>query len=208
MPNWCMTSIGIKADARDEEAVKQLKALREEAQTVLTRSEQGSDQGWIGIFLLDHGKDPEGISCRGFLSDVYEPTVKDNTMYFVIDENDAWSPKLDLWDEMMTLPEYNKLSYVARAEESGCEVFVNTDDSGTIFPELYILDYSVKVPSEGKWMDDYVYFESIADLLSECKKLFGVDGKSFKDLQRKLDAYSESHSDDVELLNVHQFESC
>jgi hypothetical protein len=139
---------------------------------------------------------------------LYRKSMLRSLIGIVIDENDAWSPKLDLWDEIMTLPEYNKLSYVARAEESGCEVFVNTDDSGTIFPELYILDYSVKVPSEGKWMDDYVYFESIADLLSECKKLFGVYGKSFEDLQRKLDAYSESHSYDVELLNVHQFESC
>ena len=182
-------------------------ALREEAQAAINRSEQGSDSGWIGIFLLDHGKDPKIISCRGFLSDVYEPVVKDNTMYFVIDENDAWSPKQDLWDAVMELPAYDKLSYVIRAEEAGCEVFVNTDDSGEIFPELYILDYSVKM-SDGQWADDYVYYESITDLLSDCKTLFGVEGRSFDDLYRKLNAYADDHSDNVEQLSVHQFAHC
>lgn len=207
MPNWCMTMVGVKANANDEAAVNQLKALREEAESVLNKSAQGSDMGWIGMFLLNHGKDPSNISCRGFLSDVFETTVKGDTMYFVIDENDAWGPKQDLWDAVMELPAYDKLSYVIRAEEAGCEVFVNTDDSGEIFPELYVLDYSVKM-SDGQWADDYVYYESITDLLSDCKTIFGVEGRSFDDLYRKLNAYADDHSDNVEQLSVHQFEHC
>ena len=206
MANWCSTTLGIKAETKDAEAVAQLEVLRTLAESVIHQKADNCDAGWIGLLLKNQGINPRGISCRGFIQYVSEIETAGTLSYILVDVEDAWTPQLGLWDKLLTMPAFNKLSYVVKAEESGCEIFINTDVDGDIFPERFILDYSAKTMNSSEIVSDYVLYESFQDLRDDCKELFGVDAADMKDLLDKLIAYTVIHEDDVEFINVHPFQ--
>lgn len=207
MANWCSTTLGIKAETKDAEAVAQLEVLRTLAESVIHQKAVNCDAGWIGFLLQNQGVDPSGISCRGFIQDVSGIEITDALAYILIYVEDAWRPHLGLWDKLLMLPAFNKLSYVVKAEENGCEVFVNTDVDGDIFPERFILDYGAKTLKSSDVEYDYVYYKSLQDLLDACKELFGVGAVSLKDLFYKLTAFADANAGDVEFINIHPFET-
>ena len=206
MANWCSTTIGIKAETKDTEAVAQLEVLRTLAESVIHQKAVNCDAVWLGFLLQNQGVDPDGISSRGSIQDVSEIKTAGTLTYILVDIEDAWSPHLELWNKLLALPAFNKLSYVVKAEEGGCQVFVNTDVDGDIFPERFILDYGAKTLQSKDVEYDYVYYKSLQDLLDACKKLFGADAVSLQDLFYKLTAFANDHVDDVEFINVHPFQ--
>lgn len=62
--------------------------------------------------------------------------------YIEFSLEDKWAPQVELFD--IICKRYDgKLQYVYLAEESGCELFINTDSQGLFYKDKYYLDLCV-----------------------------------------------------------------
>ena len=64
---------------------------------------------------------------------------------FKIWQSDKWTPQLDLWDTLIEKyftndDGFRLVDYVYEAEEPGCGIYINTDEEGDFFPDLYKID--------------------------------------------------------------------
>jgi len=132
MPNWCWNSI---AFYQEDGGTAMLEAFHSDVQKYLNYKdpETGKQCDWIGHWLKSSRVDTDTLYTRGFLSDceLYPDHVR-------IDMETAWAPLPEVWDLMA---EKYELAYVYISEETGCEVYVNTDTMGRFFLTRYQLNY-------------------------------------------------------------------
>lgn len=87
-------------------------------------------------------------------------------------QDDAWWPHVSLWTVICHKIYDDKISFVYKAEESGCDVYINTDDSGLFFPEKIMCDYAVNGES------DVMYFCEEKEFLDWFNNKFGYNAKT------------------------------
>lgn len=203
MPNYCSTSVVIFAES--EHGEQELKSLHD---LITELWNQKPPTAYLPLRrVLDACGAREDVCCRSDIYDVGDIGKTHGMTFFKLYCEDAWCPQTDALDALMESEACNDLKYCLRGEEAMCDVFVNTDDTGIFFPERYVLDYVINPKKPGEsYKDDYVYFESLPDLLRECEKVFGVTAKNFDELCEKLWQYQEDHEDVCEQLSIHQFD--
>ena len=132
MPNWCSNKIAFYSD---ENSFILLEAFHSDLQKYLDYKDPktGENSDWVGNWLESNKVDTESVHCRGFLQscELYDTFVR-------VDMETAWCPTTEIWD---IIAEKYSLSYVYVSEESGNEVYVNSDAENRFFSERYILNY-------------------------------------------------------------------
>lgn len=191
MPNWCSTALAFYVRTEDKEGLEQLKTLQNALKTRLNAPdpEPLESGNWIGRLLMEHGgvKQEELPSSRGFLSFVAETLEANGDLTFLrADSEDAWSPKIKLWEALLKLDQFNRIGLMIIAEESGMCLYVTTDADGRFFPEKFKLDYWLKDKSTGEMKGDIEYFDSEASFLNAAEELLEIQADSVEDLEKKL----------------------
>lgn len=97
-----------------------------------------------------------------FRGDVIDIDAKSYRIY----QNDAWVPHVAVWRAICKKAYNNDISFVYKAEEFGCDVFVNTDETGLFFPETIVCDYDTGC------CNDVVYFTTETDFIKWFNETF------------------------------------
>jgi len=132
MPNWCCNSI---AFYQEDGGISMVEAFYTDIQKYQDYKdpETNDSSNWVGHWLQSNRIDTDNLYTRGFFTycEFHDNHVR-------IDMETAWGPLTEVWDLMADKYE---LAYVYIAEESGCEVYVNTDVEGRFFTDRYLLNY-------------------------------------------------------------------
>ena len=174
MANWCDTHIVFFSDNTE-----QLGDFYNKLRTG-KHNDLGSIAECFGI-----GRDK--FPCRGA---VYYISEIEDSRQFYIDQEDAWLPKITVWQEILK-KNYPEINLVFRAEEPGCEIFINSDIEGDYISEEYYLDYCL--PDT-----DYVteFFNDKSSLILYGKKLFDDDSIcTVSDIRSRAEAIIENSDD-------------
>ncbi len=161
---------------------------------VLSKLHKGSlkiiMQCWVlGTLILYHSKfrkksniSWENKGCRGFILGIDD--LNENDDYFVIEVQTAWEPPSELFD--CILQQYNGVSCIYIAEEGGEGIYINTDTSGKIFPDRYIL-----------YTDDtgFLYFKDEITLINYANSYTGKTFNSFEEITDYIDNLKKSKHD-------------
>jgi len=175
-----------------------------------TRSEIKNDYepGWLGKIATCHGIDWEQIPCRGYIGhlDEYEP----DSNFFTLEAETAWSPTEELWEAVIAL--YTGISFVYVAEESGFDIYINTDTEGLYLPDRYLLEIWGDAPIPESWYADQVkprhldireYFENLDSIMDYCTKFTGKVFTTFEELQSYFFGIFDEESSVI--VGVHEF---
>ena len=165
MPNWCSTSYCIHGPKNAVEDARKfiLKALAD-----APMKDASSPNSWLGQIVIACGEEYENVSCRGWIQDITEIEEQDidNEVisYFYIYSEDAWGPNPEVF-ELMLKKKFSgcglKLCFLA--EEPGCCVYVNTDNSGRFLSDKWVLD---------DFNSFHEYFEADEDLIDFLNREF------------------------------------
>ena len=60
---------------------------------------------------------------------IYENDNCPRLYYFSIEQEDAWAPHINMWDELLSEQKRN-IYFVYRAEEPSCDIYINSDVDG------------------------------------------------------------------------------
>lgn len=113
----------------------------------------------------------------GDIIDIGEIERTGTCIGFKIWQSDKWTPQLDLWDALIekyfTNDEGCRLvDYVYEAEEPGCGIYINTDEGGDFFQDLYKIDaylpFTIFANIDGYYSE---YFGSTYDLIDHLEEL-------------------------------------
>lgn len=77
-------------------------------------------------------------SFRGHFTDAHISTTDDGKTTLYVYYESAWLPCVDAFDQILS-ERYTTLTEFTKAEEEGCEIFINTDATGKYFPERYLI---------------------------------------------------------------------
>lgn len=113
----------------------------------------------------------------GDIMDIGEIEYSETGIGFKVWQNDKWSPQLDLWDALIEKFFTNDdgcrlVDYVYEAEEPGCEIYINTDEGGDFFPDLYKIEAHIPKELFGN-TDCYYseYFEDTSSLIDHLEEI-------------------------------------
>lgn len=136
----------------------------------------------------------------GHLDNVLDITsISNNYSYFIISTTTSWTPKPEIWLDI--LKDYSDIDLEYTSEESGCGIFVNTDESREIFEESYIAYYfdddakekiiKSKLFKNDMNYDDYVYttmrFVDDIEVINSFNKVLRSSINNIKDLVKLLE---------------------
>jgi hypothetical protein len=193
MPNWCDNSI---AFYQEDGGNAVLEAFYTDMERCLNYKdpETGECSGWVGNWLKVNGIDAKNLSARGFITN-----CELNGDHVCVNMESAWAPISEVWD---LIAERYGLVYVYKAEEPGCEVFVNTDAVGRFFSDRYILNYfdvddldldDGIMAEYGERLREFgeetLYFESWDDVM-EAFEPFGFDTSDIDALNERLEMFN------------------
>lgn len=195
MPNWCAEFVTFKqADGGTDRLAllaENLRYVYEEMGKSITENEliqagwaataakrySDSSEDWIGRLLLKLGIDIhstqnhlDAFYLRGFVV-AYEMSHD----FLQIGMRSAWGPCLSAW---CLIRDYYDLDFVLRAEESGCDLYLNTDQTHEFYPEVMKVKWSdeareiydeiddASTPQEIlEWLEEEEYADAIQDFL-------------------------------------------
>lgn len=175
MANWCDTHIVFYSDNTE-----QLSDFYNKLRVI--------ESNGLARIADSFGIDRDTIPCRGAI--YYTSEIEKDGKRFYIDQEDAWLPKIKVWQEILK-KNYPEINLVFRAEEPGCEVFINSDIDGDYISEEYYLDYCL--PDT-----DYVteFFDDKSSLILYGKKLFDDDSiYTVSDIRLRAKAIIENSDD-------------
>lgn len=181
MANWCYNCIAIyRSDLRGE-SLRQIQDLYIKlksfgtAGSILGEPVKNSDgsyvpQDWYGNLLMMCGVPEKDIECRGSIQDVQwvDDGIEDGG-WIKIGTETAWTPQVEDIVGRLLEDYYPDLRYEFIAEESGCEIYINTDISGRFFTDRYKIDYDIS-EIDPKYCDTE-YFDNDKDLLDRFKEI-------------------------------------
>lgn len=154
MPNWCITDFKVFGERGQLtkfymdmcRASGRLCGLTEKEREYTTKEGTIShvSEDWFGNMLLAAGYsmkeiDEGGFPCRGL---IYAVELEDDGETVYIGAECAWNPYYDTMEVLLN-EKYKGLSFVMRAEEPGCEIFINTDRTFTKFKDRWRLYWSL-----------------------------------------------------------------
>jgi hypothetical protein len=210
MPNWCFSSCAFYTNDENKGELLRLYKNLEKIMEQPSEVPNGFEPGWLGKVAIAHNLDWEKISCRGEISELEEYSPNDK--FFTLRTETAWAPTEELWEAVIA--QYEGVSYVFIAEESGMGIYVNTDTEGTYFPDRYMMDIWGDGPIPEGWYADQEkpscleireYFENFASLADFCKSITGKEFDTFENLQNYFsDIFDE---DDNVCVGIHEFEA-
>ncbi len=111
--------------------------------------------GWFGNLFVGAGYTVDEIISRDFHIRGWDTTVDYlkgvcGRDYVSIQTTMAWSPSIgEMWTLIAERYE-DRLDMFALAEEPGCEIYINTDETGEFFTDKYVVDYSSKEEGEDR----------------------------------------------------------
>lgn len=137
----------------------------------------------------------ESSPFRGDIVDIDEHSYR-------IYQDDAWSPNIGVWHAILRKHyAYSDISFVYKAEEPGCSVYINTDDTGMFFPERYVCDYNI-----GDELG-VLYFEKESDVLEWFNTLTKIDvaNQRVTNINDIIPAFDDKFDDDEMYLTIGHF---
>lgn len=182
MPNWCSVRIAIIADKEKKGAKESLTELHKLLTSTPQIAREHASADWLGNYLAAAGINPDHLGARSFVYETDEELTEDSEkLWFCVSTEDAWSPKVAAWDALL---EGKPLRYVFRAEEPGVCIYVNTDNTGDIFPERYRMDYCIP-RDNGSEDNDLLYFDDEQELLEAFKEICGIEAESYEQARQE-----------------------
>lgn len=162
MPNWCWNQTVFYGD-------------KEKQKEIYNKIEKEVKSGWphIDLFLKELGCTEEELNkefaVRAHINGI--SLLKDGELELCYES--AWCPINETIDEILTkyLPH---IKQVTLAEETGCDVFLNTDVEGKYFTEHYYLDLTItgEVKGRKERYNDIKYYETLEGVVEELKAFF------------------------------------
>lgn len=162
MPNWCWNQTVFYGDTQKQKEI-------------YNKIENEVRSGWphIDLFLKELGCTEEELnkefSVRAHINGI--ALLKNGELELCYES--AWGPINETIDEILTkyLPH---IKQVTLAEETGCDVFLNTDVEGKYFTEHYYLDLTITGEVEGREerYNDQKYYETLEGVVEEIKTFF------------------------------------
>ena len=194
MPNWCSTTYAFFGDP---DAVRDFHKKIELYTSKLRWDDSPREPltfrwNWLGNIVTGFGLDPDKVYCRGEISAV---TPYDD--HILVATETAWSPMNDVWDEIIAKHyKGNRLQYVYIAEEPGCDIFINTDDSGIFFSEKYLLD-------DGDGVYEYFSADEEEEMCDWLRTKFNCTGNTPAELVK---SYNEIYEPQDKYMSLHIFQ--
>lgn len=103
MPNWCMNSIAFYTENGNIAELKRLHdSLIRQLKTKKCFMKTSLGSGWLGFTAHNHGIDHDSNFCRGEIESV-DANIKKENPSFTVKTSTAWSPKMELWEEVCKL---------------------------------------------------------------------------------------------------------
>lgn len=186
MPNWCSNYHYVVGPLEDVNRF--IKTINNACSGKWKESiNTDFSEYWLGNILLElniypdkvkRGEElPGAISYRGSICDLPEDpdpnpkNKKEVTTSFMTET--AWGPS-EMWDDLIFPKYFPTLQHYFVAEEPGCEVYINTDESRTYLLDDYMLIINSDMSKEA--FEDYcsMYFKkpehvnSFTELFLDC----------------------------------------
>ena len=204
MPNWCYNTMyvyGPKAEC------ERFKALLVKAEAM------AKTQGHNPVYqtFLEAGFTPDEIDAtdcrRGWYTDEFE--LKQERGHDVLDVRfeTAWGPCHEAFTELLRRF-FPLLEQVTLAEESGCEVYVNTDTDGLFFEDRYYIWGEIRKGERYSCISDdgSQYQSSYENALSAINKWLEENGiaplSSVHEAEELVNSMPDCN------LNVYEFAPC
>jgi hypothetical protein len=210
MPNWCSTQYIFYTKKKDKSELKRLHKNLADILKEPSKLENDFEPGCLGKVAIAHGFNHEEVPCRGWFDPLDEYDYEGEGDFFKLYTTTAWIPMDELWEAV--IEQYSGVSYVYMSEESGMELYINTDIEGKYFGDRYLLEiYGDKVMPEGwcpehekfQGVDIREYFESLETLLDFCEKVMGKMFENIEELQDYLSKTVEGVN--MSYANVYEF---
>ena len=153
--------------------------------------------------INDYINNSKTNSICGFLDD--EVTNDESVSFFYIRTETAWTGNIEVFYRVIEDKYNNEIELYALIEESGFNIFINTDEEGVYFYPKYKIDAFIN--------DEQIveYFESFNQVLDFIKKKFPKVKLSSKDtierLKKKITKVYKVNDDEDFYLNIHRFSS-
>lgn len=162
MPNWCWNQTVFYGD-------------KEKQKEIYNKIENEVKSGWphIDLFLKELGCTEEELNkefaVRAHINGI--SLLKNGELELCYES--AWGAINEVIDEI--LEKYQpQIEQVTLAEETGCDVFLNTDIEGKYFTEHYYLDLTITGEDESREekYNDVKYYETLEGVVEELKVFF------------------------------------
>lgn len=164
MPNWCYNQTVFYGDKNKQKEIYE------------KTYEKYLSQQWshIDLILKEFGCSKEELDkdfcVRAHITDLRLLENGELEMSY----ESAWNPINEILDEI--LKKYQpQMKQVTLADESGMDVFLNTDIEGKYFTEKYYLDLTITGEDETRKenYNDTKYHDSLESVVNELKDFFG-----------------------------------
>ena len=147
MANYCSNCIAFYGNDLDK-----LEHLRKVMSDTFSLSEYGS----IRDFVMSYGYTKEDsmnfTDGRDIFIEVdFEVSKDDESYYFLVQTESAWSPNVDVFRKVITDHYEDEINFVYCSVEPGFAIYINTDTTGRFYEERYHIDYC----SKGKYVMEY-----------------------------------------------------
>ena len=162
MPNWCWNQTVFYGD-------------NEKQKEIYNKIEKEVRSGWphIDLFLKELGCPKEELDgiyvTRAHISGIV--LLEDGALELSYES--AWEPINETIDEILKAYQPH-IKQVTLAEETGFDVFLNTDVEGKYFNEHYYLDLTITGEVEGRneKYNDQKHYETLEGVVEELKAFF------------------------------------
>ena len=192
MANPCCTRYVFFTNNEDKSELLRLHNRISSIMQVTPNVGKGFDPGCLGEVAKTHGIDLNKIPCRGYIEIIHDYEPDNNFISF--ETITDWCPMTELWEAVAA--KYNDISFVYRAEEAGCDIFVNTDTSGIYIPERYLFEINGNMtipegwyPNQKKpeYVEIHEYFNDFDALNAYCAKITGITFDGFEPMKSYFD---------------------
>lgn len=197
MANYCSNCIAFFGNDLDK-----LEHLRKMMDNTFNLSEYGS----IRDFIMSYGyAKEEAISFTdgrdSFIEVDFEVSKDDESYYFTIQTESAWSPNVEVFRKVITDHYEDVIDFVHCSEEPGFAIYVNTDTTGRFYEDNYHLDYCVK----GKYVMEYftTFKEVISALMEDFPELEFSIYDSVDEINDRVQTLLDNSKDDY--FNLYEY---
>lgn len=168
MPNWCSCSMAVTGP---QDELLRFKGFVEECVRKANTPDEEGNKRWSlwQVFNDACGFDPCEVAgdCGYNRGEITYVSMEDFPRpHVLIDYDSAWSSMVEGWDAILKA-KFPSLKEVTRAEEEGCDYFINTDKDREFFKESVFL----RIDSERcdiECLEDY--YESVRDALDAAQE--------------------------------------
>ncbi len=227
MPNWCGSRYVIYAKEGGEQQLRNLymriQSIGDEELSPFDSKylkDEGISSNWLGLLLMANGVERGDVTddCRGFLTSTIDWETKP-VNHITFSSDDAWGPKYEVINQLLNLPQYDKLKYEFIAEECGNEIWINTDKrTKRFFSEEFNIDYDLLGHCDTEYFDnihelvDYFNTEIVKDVQTDFPEfkpeVVLTNSSNFSDVlsaQEEVENFLSGQGTEV-FISIHEYE--